>query len=73
MSDRPERRTALVAKELSRYKVDIAALSEIRLADEGILKEPMADYTFYWSGRGKEERRESGVGFFPFETASPAN
>ena len=27
-SDRPERRTALVGKELSRYGIDIAALSE---------------------------------------------
>ncbi|VDL89925.1 unnamed protein product [Schistocephalus solidus] len=27
-SNRPERRTALVALELARYKVDIAALSE---------------------------------------------
>ncbi|VDM06122.1 unnamed protein product [Schistocephalus solidus] len=26
--NRPERRTALVARELARYKVDIAALSE---------------------------------------------
>lgn len=33
--DRPERHTALVAKDLSRYNVDIAALSEIRFADVG--------------------------------------
>ena len=36
-SDRPARRTALIAQELSRYNVDIAALSETRLADEGSL------------------------------------
>ena len=30
-TDRPERRTALVAKELAHYKVDRAALSEICL------------------------------------------
>ena len=36
---RPERRTALIAKELARYRIDIAALSETRLADEGIPKE----------------------------------
>ena len=37
-SDRPERRTALVGRELDRYKVEIAALSETRLAEEGLLK-----------------------------------
>ena len=31
-SKRPERQTALVAKELSRYNIDIAVLSETRLA-----------------------------------------
>ena len=38
-SDRPQRRTALVDRELDRYKVAIAALSETRLAEEGLLKE----------------------------------
>ena len=58
-SDRPERRTALVGSELDRYKVEIAALSETRLAEEGLLKEVGAGYTFFWSGRKKEERREA--------------
>ena len=62
-SDRPERRTALVGRELDRYKVEIAALSENRLAEEGLLKEVGAGYTFFWSGHKKEERREAGVGF----------
>ena len=62
-SDRLERRTALVGRELDRYRVEIAALSEIRLAEEGLLKEVGAGYTFFWSGRKKEERREAGVGF----------
>ena len=62
-SDRPERRTALVGRELDRYKVEIAALNETRLAEEGLLKEVGAGYTFFWSGRKKEERREAGVGF----------
>ena len=62
-SDRPERRTALVGRELDRYKVEIAALSETRLAEEGLLKEVGAGYTFFWIGRKKEERREAGVGF----------
>ena len=52
-SSRPERRTALVVKELSRYRVDIAALSETRFDGEGQLTEPKASYTFFWSGRKK--------------------
>ena len=36
-TDRPERRTALIAKELSKYNIDTAALSETRLAGEGTL------------------------------------
>ena len=59
--DRPQRRTALVGRELDRYKVEITALSETRL--EWLLKEIGAGYTFLWSGRKKEERRETGVGF----------
>jgi len=39
ISDRPERRTAVVARELSRYWIDLATHFEIRLADEGQLKE----------------------------------
>ena len=62
-SDRPERRTALIARELSRYNIDIAALSETRLAGEGALCERGAGYTFFWSGRQPEVRREAGVGF----------
>ena len=34
-----ERRTAIIALELSRYDLDIVALSETRFADEGQLKE----------------------------------
>ena len=34
-ADRPERRTALVARELVRYNIDIAALSETRFENEG--------------------------------------
>ena len=34
-SDRPQRRTALVSHKLSRYGIDISALSETRLSDEG--------------------------------------
>nr|VZI06718.1 unnamed protein product [Spirometra erinaceieuropaei] len=38
-SNRPERRTALVERELARYKVDIAALSETRFSEQGQLEE----------------------------------
>ncbi|XP_068735636.1 craniofacial development protein 2-like [Montipora capricornis] len=62
-NDRPQRRSALVARELSRLHIDIAALSEVRFAEEGSLVEHGAGYTLFWSGRGKEEHRQSGVGF----------
>ena len=61
-SSRPERRSALVAHELSRLNIDIAALSEVRFADKGSLKEHGAGYTLFWSGKPSEERRLSGVG-----------
>ncbi|XP_072178194.1 craniofacial development protein 2-like [Diadema setosum] len=61
--DRPERRTALVGRELLRYSIDIAALSETRLADTGEITEAGAGYTFFWSGKALNERREAGVGF----------
>ena len=62
-TNRPQRRTALIADELAKYKIDIAAISETRLAEEGELCERGSGYTFFWSGRGSEERREAGVGF----------
>ena len=62
-SDRPERRTALLGRKPDRYKVQIAALSETRRAEKGFLKEVGAGYIFFWSGRKKEEQRETGVGF----------
>ena len=60
-SKRPERQTALVAKELSRYNIDIAALCETRLAQSDSIEDN--GYTFFWSGKPESERRESGVGF----------
>ena len=62
-SERPARRTALISQELSRYSVDIAVLSETRLADEGSLTESMGGYTFFWKGYPQEERKIHGVGF----------
>ena len=60
-TNRAERRTALVLKELKRYNVDIAALSETRFLDQGKLTEATSGYTLFWSGR--KTGRKSGVGF----------
>ena len=62
-SDIPQRRTALVGRELGRYGIQISALSETRCVDDGEIKEVGTGYTFFWSGRKSEERREAGVGF----------
>ena len=60
---RSERRTALVSKELSRYKIDIAALSETRLADTGELKEVVSCYTSLLEMKvGSTEARIEGGG-----------
>lgn len=58
-----ERRTALVAIELDKYNIDIAALSETRLSATGSLTEELSGYTFFWSGKKQGERRDHGVGF----------
>ena len=42
-SNRPQRRTALVGRELGRYGIQIAALSETRLADVGRSKKLVLD------------------------------
>ncbi|XP_047480569.1 craniofacial development protein 2-like [Penaeus chinensis] len=55
------RKTAVINNELSRLDVDIVALQETRLAEATSLREK--DYTFYWHGKPKDERREHGVSF----------
>ncbi len=62
-NNRPARRTALVASELNRYGIEIAALSETRLPDSDQLVEVGSGFTFFWKGKAKNERREAGVGF----------
>ena len=62
-TDRPVRRTALIAQELSRYGIDIAVLSETRRAGEGSLTESEGGYNFFWRGPPSTERRIHGVGF----------
>lgn len=44
------RRTAIVAAELKRYNVDLAALQETHLLDFGRLDERGSGYSYYWSG-----------------------
>lgn len=60
-NSRPERRTALIDRELHRLNIDIAALSETRLSGEGSLQE--RNYTFFWKGREPGQPRQHGVGF----------
>ncbi|VDN19827.1 unnamed protein product, partial [Dibothriocephalus latus] len=55
-SIRQERRRALIARELARFKVDFAALSETRYSGEGSIKEVDAGYTFFYVGRPVAER-----------------
>ena len=62
-SNRPARRSALIAHELSRLNRDIAALSEVRFPEEGSLQEHDTGYTLFWSGKPAKEKRLSGVGF----------
>ncbi|VDM01710.1 unnamed protein product [Schistocephalus solidus] len=54
---------APVARELARYKVDIAILSETRFSEQGQLEEVGVGHTFFWSGRTKAGRRNAGVAF----------
>nr|VZI18897.1 unnamed protein product [Spirometra erinaceieuropaei] len=61
-SNRSGRRTALVPRQLARYKVDITALSETRFSEQGQLEEVGVGYTF-WSGRPKAARPDAGVTF----------
>ena len=60
-ADRPERRTALVAMELAKYNIDIAALCETRFLESGSLNK--LEYSFFRSGKPEGERREAEVGF----------
>ena len=61
--DRHERRTAIIARELARYKIDIAALSETRLSGETKLEEVGAGYTFFCMGQPVGQPRQAGIGF----------
>ena len=60
-ANRPERRTVIVAMELSKYNIDIAALCETRFSESGSLDD--LEYSFFWSGKPEGERMDAGVGF----------
>ena len=49
--DHPQQRSALVARELARLDIDIAALSEGGFAEQGFLREDRAGYILFWSGK----------------------
>ena len=48
---------------MARFGVDVAALSETRLADVGGVEEIGSGYTFYWQGKEANNARICGVGF----------
>ena len=60
---RPQRRTALIAKEQSRCDINIPAINETRLAEEGSLTESGSGYTFFWKDKTVDEDRIHRVGF----------
>ena len=64
-SDCPERRSELIASELLRFGIEIAALSETGLADTGSFDEIIGSdgYRFFWLGKSSGIKREPGVGF----------
>ena len=47
-SNRLKRRTAHAVRELMRYKIQITALSQTRLVEEGDIKYVGTGYTFFW-------------------------
>ena len=60
---RHERRTAIIGRELGRYNIDIAALSETRISGESEFVEVGAGYTFFCIGKPEGQPRQAGVGF----------
>jgi len=62
-ADRHERRSAIIGRELGRYNIDIAALSETRISGQTEFAEFGAGYTFFCSGQPEGQPRQAGVGF----------
>ena len=59
----PIRPTAIVARELERYGIDIAALCETRILGESVIREVCGGYTFFLKGRPDGDKHYHGVGF----------
>ena len=57
------RPSAIVARELSRYNIDIAAISETRVLGQNVIEEVAGGYTFFPQGKPVGERSDHGVGF----------
>ena len=57
------RPTAIVARELDRYNIDIAGLSETRVLGDTIIDEIGGGYTFFLKGKPDGDKRHHGVGF----------
>lgn len=55
------RKTALVARELNKYNIDVTSLQETRLKETGQLEEVGEGYTYFWSGCGEDEANNTGV------------
>ena len=56
------RPTAVVSRELDRYNIDVAALSETRVLGESRIDEVGTGYTFFLKGKAPGERHLHGVG-----------
>ena len=59
----PIRPTAIVARELDRYGIDIAALGETRILGENVIEECGGGYTFFLKGKPLGDKHHHGVGF----------
>ncbi len=55
------RKTAVIDRELDKLNIDIAALLETRLSENGSLKDECC--TFFWQGKEAEEPCQHGVSF----------
>ena len=58
-ANRPERRTALVAMELAKYNIDIAALCETRFSESGSLNDLL--FLLEWQTRRRKKGGRSGL------------
>ena len=57
------RPSAIVARELDRYDIDIAAISETRVLGDSVFEEVSGGYTFFLKGKPAGDKHYHGVGF----------